>query len=152
MISTPPMAMRRSRGSLTGIAFKVASVLVFLVMSSFIKAANGVPAGELVFFRSFFGMLPVSVFIAWQGALRESLKSHAVGSQIWRGRCVRSPTKDATLFIGELLRKRSSRPRSVVAACWLWTISRRILRPGRRRSASTIVATRCMSVHLTARV
>jgi drug/metabolite transporter (DMT)-like permease len=74
-----------SRGALTGIALKVTSVLIFLVMSSLLKASQGVPAGELVFFRSFFGVLPVVAFLAWRGELREGLKSNNVVSQIWRG-------------------------------------------------------------------
>jgi len=75
----------RRNAPLTGIAFKVGSVLIFLVMSSLLKASHGVPAGELVFFRSFFGVLPVVVFLRWRGELREGLRSHNVGSQIWRG-------------------------------------------------------------------
>jgi len=71
--------------ALTGIAFKVAAVLIFLVMSALLKASEGVPAGELVFFRSFFGVLPVVVFLTLRGELREGLKSNAVGSQVWRG-------------------------------------------------------------------
>src|SRR6185312_6700121 len=70
---------------LVGIAFKVGSVLIFLVMSSLLKASQGVPAGELVFFRSFFGVFPVVAFLAWRGELRAGLKSNNVGSQIWRG-------------------------------------------------------------------
>ena len=43
------------------------------------------PAGELVFFRSFFGVFPVVAFLAWRGELRDGLKSNNVVSQIWRG-------------------------------------------------------------------
>ena len=71
--------------ALTGIAFKVVSVLVFLVMSSLLKASQGIPAGELVFFRSFFGLIPVVIFLASRGELREGVRSNAIGSQIWRG-------------------------------------------------------------------
>jgi drug/metabolite transporter (DMT)-like permease len=74
-----------SRGALTGIAFKIGSVLIFLVMSSLLKASQGVPAGELVFFRSFFGIFPVVAFLAWRRELRDGLRSRNVGSQIWRG-------------------------------------------------------------------
>src|SRR3569832_2193581 len=70
---------------LTGIAFKVGSVLIFLAMSSLLKASQGVPAGELVFFRSFFGVFPVVAFLAWRRELRDGLKSRNVASQIWRG-------------------------------------------------------------------
>src|SRR5262249_32513431 len=62
-----------------------ASVLVFLVMSSLLKASVGIPAGELVFFRSFFGIFPVIAFLAARGELREGLVSHSPGRQIWRG-------------------------------------------------------------------
>ena len=78
-------ALPQSRGALTGIAFKIGAVLVFLVMSSLLKASPGVPAGELVFFRSFFGVFPVMAFLAWKGELRDGLKSNNVGSQVWRG-------------------------------------------------------------------
>jgi drug/metabolite transporter (DMT)-like permease len=74
-----------ARGALTGIAIKIASVLIFLIMSSLLKASVGIPAGELVFFRSFFGVFPVIAFLAWRGELREGLKSNNVPSQIWRG-------------------------------------------------------------------
>jgi drug/metabolite transporter (DMT)-like permease len=78
--------MTRPRNSaLTGIAFKVASVLIFLIMSSLLKASQGIPAAELVFFRSSFGIVPVVAFIASQGELRSALKSNSVISQIWRG-------------------------------------------------------------------
>jgi drug/metabolite transporter (DMT)-like permease len=54
-------------------------------MSSLLKASVGVPAGELVFFRSFFGVFPVVVFLAWRGELRAGLRSNNIPSQIWRG-------------------------------------------------------------------
>jgi len=79
-----PIRPRRN-APLTGIAFKVGSVLIFLVMSSLLKASQGVPAGELVFFRSFFGMVPVVAFLASRRELRDGLRSRNVGSQIWRG-------------------------------------------------------------------
>ena len=78
--------MTRPRNSaLTGIAFKIASVLIFLIMSSLLKASQGIPAAELVFFRSSFGIVPVVAFIASRGELRSALKSNSVISQIWRG-------------------------------------------------------------------
>ena len=39
---------------LAGIAYKVASTLVFACMMAVVKALNQYPVGELVFFRSFF--------------------------------------------------------------------------------------------------
>ena len=98
MTDSPEPPLRQSKGALTGIAFKIASVLIFLVMSALLKASQGIPAAELVFFRSFFGILPVVVFIASQGELRTALKSHSVVSQIWRGLVIglRIPDKEGT--------------------------------------------------------
>ena len=46
-----------------GVALKLASVVLFIIMASLIKAtANAVPAGEAVFFRSFFAM---PVIVVW---------------------------------------------------------------------------------------
>mgnify|MGYP001546906271 FL=1 len=78
-------ASAQGRGAMVGIAFKVTSVLVFLVMSSLLKASPDIPAGELVFFRSFFGIFPVVLFLASTGQLRDGLKSNNVASQVWRG-------------------------------------------------------------------
>ncbi len=84
-MSASPYVAPAGRGPLTGIAYKVASVLVFLVMSSLLKASTGVPAGELVFFRSFFGILPVVIFLTATGQLRDGLRTRSVVNQIWRG-------------------------------------------------------------------
>ena len=48
MIAGGDDAARPSR-PLTGIALKVISVTIFVVMSTFIKAAGQVPAGQIVF-------------------------------------------------------------------------------------------------------
>ena len=85
MNPTTVSSVPKSRGSLVGIAYKVASVLIFLVMSSLLKASEGIPTGELVFFRSFFGIFPVVAFVAWQGELRSAFVTHSVVGQIWRG-------------------------------------------------------------------
>lgn len=70
---------------LRGIAYKISSVLIFLVMSSLLKASNDIPAGELVFFRSFFGIFPVVAFLAFTGQLHDGIRTQALGSQLWRG-------------------------------------------------------------------
>ena len=68
-------ALTAPTNPLTGIAFKVASVIVFLAMAALLKAADGVPSGELAFFRSFFAILPVVVFLAWRGQLVTGVKT-----------------------------------------------------------------------------
>jgi drug/metabolite transporter (DMT)-like permease len=73
------------RNALTGIGFKVASVCVFVAMGSFLKASQGVPAGELVFFRSFFAIVPVVIYLTWRRELIEGFKTKYPVSHLWRG-------------------------------------------------------------------
>ncbi|WP_186396940.1 DMT family transporter [Stappia sp. TSB10GB4] len=56
-----------------GIALKVASALVFTGMVAMVKLLDGAyPVGEVIFARSFFGMLPVLLVIAWQGRVSDA--------------------------------------------------------------------------------
>jgi drug/metabolite transporter (DMT)-like permease len=71
---------------LRGIAFKLASVLVFIVMASLIKAtAQHVPAGQAVFFRSLFAIPVIVVWLAWRQELRTGLKTAQPMGHVWRG-------------------------------------------------------------------
>jgi len=74
-----------ANSTLTGIAFKVASVIVFLAMAALLKAAEGVSAGELAFFRSFFAIIPVVVFLAWRGELVSGVKTKYPMRHLARG-------------------------------------------------------------------
>ncbi|MXQ08366.1 EamA family transporter [Alphaproteobacteria bacterium GH1-50] len=68
------------------IALKVISVLLFVVMASFIKAASAeVPPGETVFFRSFFALPVIIGWLAWQGQLGTGLKTENPLGHLWRG-------------------------------------------------------------------
>ncbi len=60
-------------GPLRGITLKVLSVCCFVVMATLLKATETIPAGELVFFRCFFAILPVVAYLAWQRRLRIAL-------------------------------------------------------------------------------
>ena len=60
-------------GSLRGITLKVLSVCCFVVMATLLKATETIPAGELVFFRCFFAILPVVAYLAWKRQLRTAL-------------------------------------------------------------------------------
>jgi drug/metabolite transporter (DMT)-like permease len=68
-----------------GIALKVGSVALFVGMASCIKAAGEVPAGQIVFFRSFFAVLPIIVFLAWRGELRTALHTQRPLGHVARG-------------------------------------------------------------------
>ncbi len=68
-----------------GIWLKVLSVAVFLVMATLLKAAEGIPAGEMVFFRSLFAIFPIVAFLAWRGELIEGAKTRRPGGHLIRG-------------------------------------------------------------------
>lgn len=65
---------------------KIASVAVFVSMSTFIKAAaDGMPAGQIVFLRSSFAMIPILAYLAFAGRLRDSFQTTNPMSHIRRG-------------------------------------------------------------------
>lgn len=71
---------------LRGIAMKLVSVLVFIVMSAVIKATDGrVPVGEVVFFRSFFAIPVILGWLAWRRELAQGLKAQDPLGHVWRG-------------------------------------------------------------------
>ncbi|MGR3580888.1 MAG: EamA/RhaT family transporter, partial [Sagittula sp.] len=58
-----------------GIALKLASVFLFTIMASLIKASSTeVPAGQAVFFRSFFAMPVIVMWLTLRGDLRTGFK------------------------------------------------------------------------------
>ena len=62
-------------GPLRGITLKVISVCCFVVMATLLKATQTIPAGELVFFRCFFAILPVLAWLVWRGKVRAALQT-----------------------------------------------------------------------------
>lgn len=71
---------------LRGIAYKVVSVIVFITMASLIKAtAPEVPSGEAVFFRSFFAMPVIVVWLAMRGELTTGFRASNPLGHVWRG-------------------------------------------------------------------
>ena len=69
-----------------GIALKLGSVLVFIVMSALIKlSADHVPPGEAVFFRAFFAMPVILVWLVWRGELATGLRTQNPYGHLWRG-------------------------------------------------------------------
>lgn len=78
--------MRPPMRPLRGIALKLASVMVFIVMASLIKStASHVPAGQAVFFRSFFAIPVIMVWLAWRQELATGLKTVQPLGHVWRG-------------------------------------------------------------------
>ncbi len=71
---------------LHGIALKLGSVLVFIVMAALIKiTAQHVPPGQIVFFRSFFAIPVIVVWLALRRELRTGFIAHNPLSHFWRG-------------------------------------------------------------------
>lgn len=69
-----------------GIALKIASVLVFIVMASLIKATAGrVPPGEVVFFRSLFAVPVIVAWLWWRHELRTGFRAQQPLAHLWRG-------------------------------------------------------------------
>ncbi len=80
---TPPALP--SATPLYGILLKIVSVAVFVAMSTLIKAAGQLPAGQIVFYRSFFATLPVLVFLAWRRELWIGFRTSRPFGHILRG-------------------------------------------------------------------
>lgn len=67
------------------ILLKVASIAIFVGMQVFIKLAGQLPAGQIVFFRSFFAILPILVLLAWRGEIATAVHTSRPGRHIFRG-------------------------------------------------------------------
>lgn len=71
---------------LRGIAFKLASVLVFIVMSAIVKSTSDhVPAGQAVFFRSLFAIPVIVAWLSLRGELATGLRTRNPLGHVWRG-------------------------------------------------------------------
>lgn len=71
---------------LHGIAFKLASVLIFIVMSALIKTtAQHVPPGQAVFFRSFFAIPVIVAWLVMRRELGQGLHTANPLGHFWRG-------------------------------------------------------------------
>ncbi len=72
--------------SLRGMALKLSSVLLFVIMSALIKASSDVvPPGEAVFFRSFFAIPVILCWLALTRQLSTGLRTRNAAGHFWRG-------------------------------------------------------------------
>ena len=70
---------------LRGIGFKIASVLIFICMQSLIKSTSDhVPPGEAVFFRSFFAIPVIVVWLYLRRELHEGVGTANPMGHLWR--------------------------------------------------------------------
>ncbi|RYG91237.1 DMT family transporter [Loktanella sp. IMCC34160] len=71
---------------LRGILLKILSVCVFVGMASLIKTtAPRIPPGEAVFFRSFFAIPVIVVWLIWRHELSTGLRTANPMGHVWRG-------------------------------------------------------------------
>lgn len=69
-----------------GIALKLASVLIFIVMSALIKVVSDrIPVGQTVFFRSLFAIPVILIWLAVTQKLASGLRTRNPLGHVWRG-------------------------------------------------------------------
>ncbi|ACL59827.1 DMT family transporter [Methylobacterium nodulans] len=80
-----------------GIGLKMLSALAFTLMSAGVKglADRQFPTGEIVFFRSAFAILPLLIWLGWQGAVIEAVRTSNL-----RGHILRSLIGACGMFAG----------------------------------------------------
>ncbi len=76
---------RKVHRPMLGIALKVGAVCSFITMYTFVKLAGHIPAGEIVFFRSLFALVPVLAWVFWKGGGFKAFKTNDPVGHIWRG-------------------------------------------------------------------
>jgi drug/metabolite transporter (DMT)-like permease len=80
---------------LRGIFLMLAAISCFAVMMAIVKSATRIPAGELVFFRSFCALPVIIAYLALRGELGEGLKVNS-----WRGHAVRGVAGSGAMGLG----------------------------------------------------
>ena len=82
----PPPAPTNLVRPLRAIGLKLVSVLVFIIMAAMIKTtAHRIPAGETVFFRSFFAIPVIVVWLTLRAELSTGFRTASPIGHVWRG-------------------------------------------------------------------
>lgn len=85
-----------TRSPLFGIGLKIAATLAFGVMGLLVKlVGDGYHAGQIIFFRSFFALVPVLGVLFWQGGTLANLATKRPGAH-----ALRSAAGTAAMFFG----------------------------------------------------
>jgi drug/metabolite transporter (DMT)-like permease len=71
---------------IVGITLKLLSTLSFTLMSALVKATSErYHVGEIVFFRSFFALVPLVIWLVWRGEFPSAIRTRAPLGHIKRG-------------------------------------------------------------------
>ena len=77
---------RFTNPQIAGVGFKIASALLFTIMGGLIKeVGTDYPTGQVVAFRSLFALVPLVLFLRWQGDLATALKTERISGHFLRG-------------------------------------------------------------------
>jgi drug/metabolite transporter (DMT)-like permease len=72
--------------SIVGITLKLLSTLSFTLMSALVKATSErYNVGEIVFFRSFFALVPLVIWLVWRGEFPSAIRTRAPLGHLKRG-------------------------------------------------------------------
>lgn len=72
--------------AVTGILFKMSATIAFTSMSSLVRVAGQeFPVGQIVFFRSFFALIPLFVILAFRREIGEAFRIHSFRNHMKRG-------------------------------------------------------------------
>lgn len=81
-----PNAQPQAANTVTrGIFLMLSAITVFTIMSAFIKAADRVPTGEAMFFRSVMAMPIILVWLMTHGGIRDGIRTQSVRNHAVRG-------------------------------------------------------------------
>ena len=70
----------------TGISLKVMATLSSTLMLACVKGLDGaLPVGEVIFFRSLVGVMPLLIWLKCQGGIAQGIKTRNVKGHIGRG-------------------------------------------------------------------
>lgn len=79
---TKPQSEQQNQ--LLGIGLKVSSVCAFMGMATCIKLAGQLPVGQIAFFRSFWAVVPIVIYLLVTNQFKGIFKTKSIGSHIMR--------------------------------------------------------------------
>jgi drug/metabolite transporter (DMT)-like permease len=80
-----------------GILLMIAAISLFSIMGALVKAADAIPSGQAVFFRSFCALPVIVAWLLWRGELRTGLKVKR-----WQGHAIRALAGSFAMGLGFL--------------------------------------------------
>ena len=78
-----------------GILLMLAAISLFSIMGALVKAADGIPSGQAVFFRAFCALPVICLWLSLRGELREGLRVNN-----WRSHAVRGIAGSIAMGLG----------------------------------------------------